>query len=60
LADRSGVQEEVLLESILNTQALPGIMEPYDIAGAYIFLASKLASNVTGQTFCVDRGEAPW
>jgi NAD(P)-dependent dehydrogenase (short-subunit alcohol dehydrogenase family) len=60
LAERSGVQEETLLENILSAQALPGLMEPDDIAGTYIFLASNLASNVTGQSFCVDRGEVPW
>jgi NAD(P)-dependent dehydrogenase (short-subunit alcohol dehydrogenase family) len=54
------VQEETLLENILSAQALPGLMEPDDIAGTYIFLASNLASNVTGQSFCVDRGEVPW
>ncbi len=60
LAERSGLQEAILLQNILNAQALPGLMEPDDIAGAYIFLASNLASNVTGQSFCVDRGEVPW
>ncbi|GLR66944.1 3-hydroxybutyrate dehydrogenase [Acidocella aquatica] len=60
LAEHSGVQEATLLENILSAQALPGLMEPDDIAGTYIFLASNLASNVTGQSFCVDRGEVPW
>jgi enoyl-[acyl-carrier-protein] reductase (NADH) len=27
------------------------------VAGAYLFLASDLAANITGQTFNVDRGE---
>jgi 3-hydroxybutyrate dehydrogenase len=60
LAEHSGMQEATLLENILSAQALPGLMEPDDIAGTYIFLASNLASNVTGQSFCVDRGEVPW
>ena len=41
-------------------QALPGLMEPDDIAGPYLFLASDLAANITGQTLGVDRGEVPW
>ena len=34
-------------------------MEPADIAGTYLFLASDLAANVTGQGVGADRGEAP-
>jgi len=53
-------QGRVLLERIVGGQALPGLMEPADVAGAYLFLASDLAANVTGQTLGVDRGEVPW
>jgi NAD(P)-dependent dehydrogenase (short-subunit alcohol dehydrogenase family) len=35
-------------------------MTPADVAGAYLFLASALSANVTGQTLGVDRGEVPW
>ena len=35
-------------------------MEPEDIGGPYLFLASDLAANVTGQTLGIDRGEVPW
>ncbi len=35
-------------------------MEPADVAQAYLYLASDLARNVTGQTLGVDRGEVPW
>ena len=41
-------------------QALPGLMEPADVAGTYLFLASELAANITGQSLGVDRGEVPW
>jgi 3-hydroxybutyrate dehydrogenase len=46
-----------MLEDILSAQALPGLMEPEDVAGVYLFLASEHALNVTGQACGVDRGE---
>lgn len=54
------VEEAALLEDIVGAQALPGLMEPDDVAGPYLFLASDLAANVTGQSLGVDRGELPW
>jgi NAD(P)-dependent dehydrogenase (short-subunit alcohol dehydrogenase family) len=60
MAARSGQPESELLDDILSSQALPGLMEPQDVAGPYLFLASSLAANVTGQTLGVDRGEVPW
>jgi len=32
-------------------------MEPADVAGLYLFLASDAAKNMTGQTVNIDRGE---
>ncbi len=60
MAARRNIAEAALLDEILAGQALPGLMEPADIAGAYMFLASSYAANITGQTFCADRGEVPW
>jgi len=60
MAERSGADEETLLADIVGHQALPGLMEPEDIGGPYLFLASDLAANVTGQTLGIDRGEVPW
>jgi 3-hydroxybutyrate dehydrogenase len=60
MAERGGVAEDALLANIVGGQALPGLMEPDDIAGPYLFLASALAANVTGQTLGADRGEVPW
>jgi 3-hydroxybutyrate dehydrogenase len=60
MAKRQDRPEAELLDGILAAQALPGLMEPADIAGPYLFLASDLARNVTGQTLGVDRGEVPW
>jgi 3-hydroxybutyrate dehydrogenase len=36
----------------------PGLIPPSDIAGAYLFLASPAASEITGQALSVDRGAA--
>ena len=53
----AGVGEEEMLGQILAGQALPGLMEPEDVASLYLFLASDLAGNITGQAINVDRGE---
>ena len=60
MSRRSGRAEDDLLAEIVGHQALPGFMEPADIAGPYLFLASEWAANVTGQSLGVDRGEVPW
>jgi NAD(P)-dependent dehydrogenase (short-subunit alcohol dehydrogenase family) len=60
MAARAGAPEQTLLDQILAGQALPGLMEPPDMAGAYMFLASDYAANITGQTVGADRGEVPW
>lgn len=60
MAEHDGRSEAELLDGIVAGQALPGLMEPDDVAGAYLFLASDLARNITGQSLGVDRGEVPW
>lgn len=57
MSDRSGRSEDALLEEIVGAQALPGLMEPPDMAEMYMFLASSAAANITGQSMTVDRGE---
>jgi NAD(P)-dependent dehydrogenase (short-subunit alcohol dehydrogenase family) len=57
VAARAEMSEEVMLEEILSAQALPGLMEPDDVASLYLFLASDHAASVTGQAYNVDRGE---
>ncbi|WP_455384026.1 SDR family oxidoreductase, partial [Acidihalobacter prosperus] len=57
MAERGEVAPEALLDEIVGVQALPGLMEPADVAGAYLFLAGPQAASVTGQTLNVDRGE---
>ena len=60
MAARTGIAPEALLEEIVAAQILPGFMDPEDVAGTYLFLASDLAGNITGQSLGVDRGEYPW
>jgi NAD(P)-dependent dehydrogenase (short-subunit alcohol dehydrogenase family) len=60
MAKRRQLSEDQLLKEILTAQALPGLMEPTDVADTYLFLASDLAISITGQTIGVDRGEVPW
>jgi 3-hydroxybutyrate dehydrogenase len=57
MSRRTGRSENEILEDILETQALGGLMEPGDCASLYLFLASDLADNITGQAYSVDRGE---
>ncbi len=57
MAVRGGVSRAALLDDIVGAQALPGLMEPDDVAGAYLFLAGDAAASITGQTLNVDRGE---
>jgi 3-hydroxybutyrate dehydrogenase len=60
MAERRSESEDDLLAAITGGQAMPGLMEPEDMASAYLFLASDAAANITGQSLGVDRGEVPW
>jgi 3-hydroxybutyrate dehydrogenase len=61
MAARTGQSEAEIIATVEGAQSLPGgLMEPKDIVGAYLFLASDLAANITGQTLGIDRGEVPW
>lgn len=42
---------------VLSLQAIAGHLEPRDIVGGYLFLASDLAKDISGQTIHIDRGE---
>lgn len=57
MALRAGRTEEDLLEEIVAAQVLDGLMEPPDLAGLYLFLASDAAKDITGQAYVIDRGE---
>jgi 3-hydroxybutyrate dehydrogenase len=57
VSETAGISEDEMLGQILTAQALPGLMEPDDVASLYLFLASDLAKNITGQAVNVDRGD---
>lgn len=52
-----GRGEDELMEEILSAQAMPALLEPADIAGIYLFLASSDARPITGQAIVVSNGE---
>lgn len=60
MSGSTGRAEADILNDILASQIMPGLMSPDDVAGPYLFLASDLAANITGQSLGVDRGELPW
>jgi 3-hydroxybutyrate dehydrogenase len=61
LAARTGTSEGAIIAGVEAAQPLGGgLMEPDDIAGAYLFLGSAASANITGQTLGIDRGEVPW
>jgi NAD(P)-dependent dehydrogenase (short-subunit alcohol dehydrogenase family) len=57
MAAKTGAEPDVLLDEIVSAQAIGGLMEPADVAGLYLFLASDAAANITGQAINADRGE---
>lgn len=57
MSAQTGRTEDDLLAEITGNQILPGLMEPADMASAYLFLSSDAARNITGQALMVDRGE---
>jgi NAD(P)-dependent dehydrogenase (short-subunit alcohol dehydrogenase family) len=48
---------EALLEEILAGQAVPSLLEPGDLAGAFLFLACDDARAITGQSLMVSHGQ---
>jgi 3-hydroxybutyrate dehydrogenase len=57
MAAKQGRSEDDVLEEILAAQAMPTLLEPADIAGIYLFLASSDARPITGQAIVVSNGE---
>ncbi len=56
-ARRTGRSEDEVTEDLLRNQALAGLLEPDDVVGTYLFLASDLAKDISGQSFHIDRGD---
>jgi 3-hydroxybutyrate dehydrogenase len=57
MSRRTGRSEEAIIGDVIAAQCMDGLMEPEDIVGLYLFLASDLASSITGQNISIDRGE---
>ncbi len=57
ITEVSGRSIEQLTDDLLRVQAMPGLLEPDNVVGSYLFLASDLAKDITGQSLHVDRGE---
>ncbi len=60
MAALQGTTKEMVLADVSAAQIMPGVMEPADVASLYLFLASDLSANITGQSINVDRGEVAW
>jgi len=57
MASAAGRSEDDMLAEILSAQAVPELLEPADIAGVYLFLASTDARAITGQSIVASHGE---
>ena len=57
MSQKTEMEESELLDEIVAAQSLTGLMQPSDASQLYLYLASSLASNITGQAINVDRGE---
>jgi NAD(P)-dependent dehydrogenase (short-subunit alcohol dehydrogenase family) len=57
MAAERGLPEDVVLAGVLENQAFPRLLEPADVAGAFLFLASDDARSITGQSLVVSNGE---
>lgn len=50
------ITEEECKKMVSNDQSLPGVQSVTDVALSYLYLASPLAANITGQKINADRG----
>lgn len=56
MAKERNVSEDVIEAEVSASQSLSGIQSAEDIALSYLYLASPLAANITGQKLNADRG----
>jgi NAD(P)-dependent dehydrogenase (short-subunit alcohol dehydrogenase family) len=57
MAQQRGVDAAVLEAEIVARQALPRMLEPAELAGVFLFLASADSAALTGQSIVVSHGE---
>ena len=57
MSAKTQTNETELLNEIMAAQSLPGLMQSSDVSQLYLYLASSLSSNITGQAINIDRGE---
>jgi 3-hydroxybutyrate dehydrogenase len=57
MAASSGRSSEEMLKEVLAGQATQRFLQPEDLAGAFLFLASDGAQAITGQSLVVSHGE---
>lgn len=57
MAQERGISEDEMGDALAANQSLDGLMDPVDVVGLYLYLASDAAANLTGQAIQIDRGE---
>jgi 3-hydroxybutyrate dehydrogenase len=57
MAGHTGRSVDDITNELLRLQAIDGHLVPEDMVSGYLFLASDLARDVTGQSLHIDRGE---
>lgn len=57
MAAERGITAEAMEREIVSRQALPQMLQPADIAGVFLFLASSDAGSLTGQSISASHGE---
>jgi 3-hydroxybutyrate dehydrogenase len=57
MVETSGRERDAVLAEILGHQAFPTLLEPADIAGPYLFLASDASACLTGQAIVASNGD---
>ncbi len=57
ISKQTGRSVDEISGEILGSQAISGFLEPEDMVNGYLFLASDMARDITGQSLHIDRGE---
>lgn len=57
MAEEQGRSEDEVLNDVLSAQVFRRLLEPEDITDTYLFLASRGARAITGQSIVVSNGE---